>query len=474
MSEDARELYQQRLHRYVTACYNGMPDRIPIRVFAEELAAKYAGYSNFDAAVDHELQFDVNRKFATELGCDAVQTNSIVNWMGMMKAIGWKGIYFPGIGLPVESCTQWTEPSNEENAFMKADEYDRFIDDPTAFLLEAWLPRFTEHIRAVGDPVTFEHSMSLINGVLAYNLFFNTWARKHEELVASGVVPAVSSVLKAPLDILGDKLRGYVNLVYDLHERREKVIAACETLMPHLFHLVSRGADPEHNIPSIIWMHRGCVPYITPRDFDEIYWPTLKPIVEELWAQGQQIVFYAEGNWDHHLEAFAELPEKSIIFHVDKTDIFKAHETFGHKFSISGGVPNELLAIGTQDDIRSYCKKIINGVAREGGYIMDAGSLILDDVKIENIKAMIDFTREHGVYSQPMQTDSLEDIKKSARPEPEDHRFKEQGRKPGVCIPWDEKKKVLPSITGDEDQVRKIWEMIDAMGYFFLWVNLTW
>ena len=73
MPRDAQQLYQQRLHRYVTACYNGRPDRIPIRVFAEELAAKYAGYSNFDTAVDHELQFEVNRKFASELGCDAIQ-----------------------------------------------------------------------------------------------------------------------------------------------------------------------------------------------------------------------------------------------------------------------------------------------------------------------------------------------------------------------------------------------------------------
>jgi hypothetical protein len=40
-------LYQERLSRYVTALYNGKPDRIPIRVLAQELAAKHAGYSNF-------------------------------------------------------------------------------------------------------------------------------------------------------------------------------------------------------------------------------------------------------------------------------------------------------------------------------------------------------------------------------------------------------------------------------------------
>ena len=110
-------------------------------------------------------------------------------------------------------------------------------------------------------------------------MFFNAWGEAHVKLINSGIVPAVSSVLKAPLDILGDKLRGYVNLSYDLFERRDKVIAACESLMPHLFQVVAGGADKDGLIPSIIWMHRGCVPFISHKDFDEIYWPTLKPII---------------------------------------------------------------------------------------------------------------------------------------------------------------------------------------------------
>ena len=123
------------------------------------------------------------------------------------------------------------------------------------------------------------------------------------------------------------------------------MIAACEALMPHLFNLVAGGADRTGIIPSIIWMHRGSVPYISPRDFEGIYWATLKPIVQELWARGSQIVLYAEGNWDRHLEAFAELPEKSVIFHVDKTDLVRAHRVLGERFCLSGGIPNGLLAI---------------------------------------------------------------------------------------------------------------------------------
>jgi len=301
MLSDTESLYKTRLNRYVTAMYNETPDRIPLRIFSEEFSAKYCGYDNYVPAVDLDLQFDVNRRFALETGIDAVPVNSIVNWFGMQKALGWEGITFPGIGLPVNSINQWSEPATDETAFLKAEEYDEFIGDPTAFLVNTWLPRFTRHLKPKGSPVTFEHNMTFINGIMAYNKFFSTWGIKHSELMNAGIVPATGSVLKAPLDILGDKLRGYVNLCYDLNDNREKVLKTCEALMPHLLNIVLGGADGDKNLPSIIWMHRTSIPFISQEDFDQIYWPTLKPIIEELWSHGHQIIFYGEGNWDAHL-----------------------------------------------------------------------------------------------------------------------------------------------------------------------------
>ena len=44
---------------------------------------------------------------------------------------------------------QYREPS-EDDAFMKEDEYDQLIDDPTAFLYNVWLPRVSTEIVAAG------------------------------------------------------------------------------------------------------------------------------------------------------------------------------------------------------------------------------------------------------------------------------------------------------------------------------------
>ena len=168
--------------------------------------------------------------------------------------------------------------------------------------------------------------------------------------------------------------------------------------MPHLTHVALSGADPAKNVPIGYWMHRGCVPFVNMEHFNKFYWPTMKPIIESIWSKGHQVLFYAEGNWDAHLKSFAELPDGCIVYHCDQGDIFKVHKQLGNKFCISGGIPNYLLSLGTPDEVRDCCKKVIDAVAGDGGYIMDAGAIVQNDAKVENIRAMTDFTREYGVY----------------------------------------------------------------------------
>jgi putative intracellular protease/amidase len=47
--------------------------------------------------------------------------------------------------------------------------------------------------------------------------------------------------------------------------------------------------------------------------------------------------------------------------------------------------------------VKAYCKKLIDVVGKDGGFIMDA-STVVDDAKPDNLKAMFAITREYGVY----------------------------------------------------------------------------
>lgn len=398
MATDIEKRYAERLKRYTTAMRNEKPDMIPIRPFVAEFTAKYAGYNCQQVTHDYNMAFEAACKCAADFDWDAVVANMVYVWTGLTEAIGTNYYAVPGIEIGADTGFQYSEPK-PENAFMKPEEYDLLIEDPTGFLFNTWLPRVSNDVTAVGEPSTFRSNMSFLKGGMAMMQYFTAFGPQIQRLrEESSTVSAIAGILKAPLDIIADKMRGYLGLCDDLFERPDKVLAACEALMPHLLHVALSGADPDKNVPIAIWMHRGCVPFISPEQFDKFFWSTLKPIVQEIWKQGHQVLFYAEGKWAHHLDAFAELEDGSIIYHCDQDDIFEVHKKLGHKFCLSGGIPNYLLGIGTPKEVRDYCKKVIDGVAKDGGYIMDASAIIQNDAKIENIKAMTEFTREYGVY----------------------------------------------------------------------------
>jgi hypothetical protein len=104
---------------------------------------------------------------------------------------------------------------------------------------------------------------------------------------------------------------------------------------------------------------------------------------------------------------------------------------------------------------------------------MDASAIVQEDAKEENVRAMIEFTREHGSYG----TEPCEDFPRGAAPDPgfvpTDISAWQTARRPGVCIPWSEKQKELPPIQAHEDMVRRIWSEIEGLGNMFIYQVLV-
>jgi len=324
------ELYATRMARYVCAMHNGMPDRVPLRPFAAEITARHAGFTCQEVTHDYRKAFEAIIRCCHDYDWDATVPNMVYVWTGLTQAAGLTYYGVPGIDVEADVCFQYREPA-EQTAFMKREEYDELIADPVRFLYETWLPRVSTEFSARGQAATFRNNLAFVKSSMAMMEYFTAFGPQVERMRREcGTVSAICGMLKAPLDILADKLRGYLGLAYDLMEIPEKVEQACRALMPHLGYLALTGADPSHQVPIPIWMHRGCTPFISKEHFERIYWPTLKPIVEALWAQGNQTLFYAEGKWDAHLESFAELPAHSIVYHLDRGNPERTHEVLNY------------------------------------------------------------------------------------------------------------------------------------------------
>ena len=145
-------------------------------------------------------------------------------------------------------------------------------------------------------------------------------------------------------------------------------------------------------------LHKGADGFLSDEQFRKFYWPSLKAVFEGLIAQGCVPLPFVEGGFNSRLDLISkDLPKGNMIWLFDLTDMSRAKKLLGDKVCIAGNMPIALLNIGTPEQIKDHGKKLIDTCGKGGGYIMMNGAVI-DEAKPENLKAMIDVTKEYGVY----------------------------------------------------------------------------
>ncbi len=77
------------------------------------------------------------------------------------------------------------------------------------------------------------------------------------------------------------------------------------------------------------------------------------------------------------------------------TDIFKAKQLLSGHMCIMGDVPPGLLSLGSREQVVDYCKKLIDVVGADNGFILSSGCSVPINAKPENVRAMIDTAKTY-------------------------------------------------------------------------------
>jgi uroporphyrinogen-III decarboxylase len=144
-------------------------------------------------------------------------------------------------------------------------------------------------------------------------------------------------------------------------------------------------------------LHKGDDTHISIKQFEKFYWPTFKQLMLNMIDDGLMPAPFAEGVYTQRLNHLLELPQASVLWFFDRTDMHKAKDILGRHSPIMGNVPITMIATGTPEQVKACCKDLIDYCGKGGGYILCSGTQ-LDDAREETVRAMIDFTKEYGVY----------------------------------------------------------------------------
>jgi uroporphyrinogen-III decarboxylase len=218
-----------------------------------------------------------------------------------------------------------------------------------------------------------------------------------DSMAKFGIPGFAGGATKAPYDILGDTMRGTRGLMLDKFRRPEKVLEACERLVPLAIDWGIRPCNINKHPFVFIPLHKGADGFLSDEDFRTFYWPTLKKVLLGLIEDGIVPLCFAEGAYNDRLEAIhdPEIPAGKMIWMFDATNMSEAKRHLGGYQCIGGNVPGALLTTGTVQDMDDYVRQLMEDVAGDGGFILGSG-IVVDAAKPDCFKAMIDAGKKYG------------------------------------------------------------------------------
>ena len=415
-SPQAEKAYKERVTRFTRAFKLQKPDRVPVILPAiGNYPAYYAGTDLRTVMYDYEVMTRAWLKFLKdfEQDMDTFVPPAMVPPGKALEAVDYRLYKWPGHGIAGST----TSYQCVEAEWMKANEYDALINDPSDFWLRIYMPRVFGAFKAFTTlpPLTSFEEIAIQSFVpfgmpdvqAGFQALLEAGRESLKWIAAVGVVAGAASaagfpgimagLAKAPFDTLGDTLRGTQGIMMDMFQRPDKLHAAMERITPlaisSAISSVALGGPPLVIMP----LHKGADTFMSVKQYETFYWPTFKKVVMALVNEGITPILFAEGSYNKRLDIIGDFPKGSVAWYFDQTDIFKAKEKIGDKCCIIGNVPTSLMMTGTPQQVKEYCRKLIEVCGKGGGYIL-AGGANVDEGNPENLRAMMAAVKEYGVY----------------------------------------------------------------------------
>jgi uroporphyrinogen-III decarboxylase len=135
------------------------------------------------------------------------------------------------------------------------------------------------------------------------------------------------------------------------------------------------------------------------KQFEAFYWPSLKKVMNAFINEGLVQSMFAEGIFNTRLESVNEFPKGAVSWYFDRTNMSRAKRLLGDRCCLRGNVPSSLVVTGSPEDVKEYCRQLIEDCGKGGGYILAAGA-DAENPKLENLQAMMAAVKEYGVYKK--------------------------------------------------------------------------
>ena len=410
-----REAYRERATLIKDAIQlKKAPGRIPVCPSAGFFPIEYAGITMYEAMYDYEALGHAWLRYHRDFAPDAYNGPTTIVPGKVLDILDLRLYQWPGHGLAKNREYQFVE-----GEYMQAEEYPDLIDDPTGFFLTVYFPRIFGSLKPfesfpllppvneipVIPPTVMPFGSAAMQGA------FESLEKAGEEalrwraavgemgakIMGSGFPSFSGGFTKAPFDVIGDSLRGTTGVMLDIFRHPDELKEACDRLVPIMVKSGAAACRANRHIMPFIPLHKGADSFMSDEMFCTFYWPSLRKVIIGLIDEGMVPLLFAEGSYNDRLDVISDVPEGKVVWWFDRTDMKRAKETVGQVACLAGNVPLDLLCTGTPDQVRGYCRQLIDAAGPDGGFIFSTGAG-MQGAKTVNVTAMMEAAVEMGLY----------------------------------------------------------------------------
>jgi hypothetical protein len=367
---------------------------------------------NYEKAIEAYKKF--NEKYAEEL--EYYANPMLISSGQVLELLDYKIYAWPGHGSP-ESATGWQFIEGE---YMTADEYKDLILDPSDFWMRKYLPRvfgilepmkmfqpftnITENVHIfqlmpLAMPPVQEMLQKLLDAGKEFQNMMQMMMKAGGGMMSAGFGGFMGSFAKAPFDTIGDTLRGTRGIMQDMFRRPDTLLEALDKVADFTIKTILSSPNIANMTTVIYPLHKGADGWMSQKAFDTFYWPSLKKVMDAFIEEGLIQNLFAEGSFNTRLESVNEFPKGAVTWYFDRTDMSRAKKILGKKCCLQGNVPSSMMVTGSPQEVKEYCRNLIETAGKGGGFILASGS-VADNPKLENIQAMMAAVREYGFYKK--------------------------------------------------------------------------
>lgn len=363
------------------------PDRVPVDILASAAYAQITGWTVADwyfnltedqkwAAIDKVWDYTGgwDMDMASIVGAPNLISSRLVSCMAM----GVK-MKFPGVDLP----ENYTAQAFEEEV-MKPGDYDTIAEIGwERFMYEDFISRITDFNQEDIVNARTQGAVGFLNSL-------DRWKKR-------GVV-TLYPTQGFPLHpfFRFSMGRSMVKFIEDLYYSPTQVEKALKAVTREYIEQIISGCKMLDSKLAFVAEERAEAFFFPLPMFERFWWPYTMEIVDALWSEGIVTWFHLDQNWDKNIPYFKQLPHGSAILALDgTTNIFAAKEVLRGHLCLAGDVHPTLMSLGKPKDVEAYCKRLIDEVGGDGGFILGTGCEMPTAVKLDNWRAMVQTVRNY-------------------------------------------------------------------------------